>query len=169
MRPYWIASIAGILVAPVSGAFDFKGIEVGAAASYEEISEKIGTRCERGILDGCTASVTLAEVAALMILKRAEDGVVESVTIAFPELGFAAVKNAAITKFGPPQHTENEQVQNRMGATFTNANYTWTDTRGNSVLLQRYGDRIDRSYLIYSTKRAVDRFNEEQKKKAADF
>jgi len=165
----WIGIMAGAMVVAAASAFDFKGIEVGGIASFDEISEKLGTRCSRSIPNRCMASITLADIPGFLMLDRSDDGIVEMITISFDAEHFTEIESVSLKKFGDPQKKTSHPVQNRMGAVFTNVSYTWEDRKGNSVLLQKYGNTIDKSYLGYISSRAVDRRIEEQKKKPADF
>lgn len=168
MRPYWIAIIASAFVAPVS-AFDFKGIEIGAVVSPDEIEQKLGTRCTGRVPTRCTASVVLANVRGFMMITRTADNVIEMITISFDSSQFMDVEAIALKKFGEPSNKASRSVQNRMGAVFENVEYTWADEKGDSVLLQKYASTIDKSYLTYTSKLALDRYIEAKKNQPADF
>jgi hypothetical protein len=64
------------------------------------------------------------------------------VYVYFSSNDFDPMTRAFVAKYGQPDSSWSEQVQNQMGATFQNTLAIWRRGRS-SLLLQRYGSRLD--------------------------
>jgi hypothetical protein len=134
-------------------AFDFKGVELGGPATIEQV-EKLGVKCGKGANNRqiCNGYTTVAgRGGAYCNLVINEQGLVQRISLSFPESGFAVTEEGLIEKFGKPSATREEKVQNRMGATFDQRVQMWTDTAGNTVMLSRFGAKVDESTLYFGT------------------
>jgi hypothetical protein len=149
-----IFALAVLLTASgYAAAFDFKGIELGGPASIEQV-ERLGVKCGKGSNNRqiCNGYTTVAgKGGAYCNLVIDEQGVVQRISLSFPESGFAVAEEGLIEKFGKPSATREEKLQNRMGATFNQRVQIWTDKAGNTVMLSRYGAKVDESTLYFGT------------------
>lgn len=70
--------------------------------------------------------------------------------VGFKSSDFDHVVDALNAKYGAPSQAQSENVQNRMGAVFTNNIYQWK-VSDVTITAQRYKSTLDYSRIIYST------------------
>ena len=138
-------------------AYDFKGVELGAPATPEQLQSKLNIKCGAGggsrKAQICNGHVTIAEESADLNLVIGESGIVERMWFKGlrPE-SFTYVAPQLINKFGKPTKIEQGVIQNRMGASFEQVEYTWIDKNGNMVYYSKYAGSTNSSYLRFDTK-----------------
>jgi hypothetical protein len=133
-------------------ALDFKGIELGAPATKEEITRKLGIKCGSGTnhLFVCNGISTVAGAKAFINVTVGKSGNVSRILIDFKEANFPEVANAMIKKFGPPIDKETDTLQNAMGAKYKQEKLTWMEGENHAVL-KRYAGKISDSSIYMST------------------
>lgn len=70
-------------------------------------------------------------------------------------------------RFGKPSKVERTQVQNRLGAVFTNEIRRWTDRHGGVVELLRYTDSLDTTELRFTQSDYLAYFRKRQREESS--
>ena len=83
--------------------------------------------------------------------------------ISFKPTDFAALRVAFVERYGAPTSRDERQLQNRMGATFTNEILTWNGEKVR-IRLNRYGSKLDSGNATITTVEEDRRQNEEATK-----
>ena len=159
-----------LTIATNAHALDFKGIELGAPTTKEEVVSKIGLSCGPGTnhLLICTGYSTIAGARAFINLVVGKSGNVSRILIDFKESSYAEVARAIQKKFGPPIETENDILQNAMGAKFKQEKMIWMEGE-NHVVLRRYAGNITDSSIYMSTEEDRAMMREFNEKAAGDL
>ena len=137
----------------VAIAYDFKGVELGGAATPELIKEKLGVKCGAGkapYLYICNGYTTIASAPAFMNLVIGESGNVSRIGLLFKSDRYLEVFIAMKQKYGQPTKTDESLLQNSMGATFHQAVHIWEDG-SNTIKLKKYASKITDSSVHFST------------------
>lgn len=165
-----IILVLGMFASLNAHAFDFKGVELGASVSPNEITEKLGIKCGAGLngIQVCSGRVTIAKASAFMILNISEMGKVYKIVMSFDSLNFEDVQDALVKKFGEPSSSDHSTIHNRAGATFNQTSDVWIDG-GNKVTLERYGSTVTKSFLEFLTPEALEKFKEKHANKLSDI
>lgn len=71
---------------------------------------------------------TVADVPAHLLVHHFIDGKLYKITIVLPRVGFTAVVEGLIAKYGKPNSVQADQRQNVFGAKFTGAILEWTNS-----------------------------------------
>jgi hypothetical protein len=85
-----------------------------------------------------------------------------SVLLVYASEKFEQMKAAMLERFGPPQDTKTEMLQNRMGASFENQSLTWLQGDALLQLSQRF-NRVDQGMIGLVSKQHVERRKNERK------
>jgi hypothetical protein len=136
----------------MSNAFDFKGVEVGAASTPKEIREQLGLTCYKK-MNGqvCRGATTVAGQKTYMKLKMDSSGIVQAMLIPLKADDFAAIENALTSKFGDPETKERKPIQNRHGTSYEQIADRWSNDKGDYVLLTKYFGHTYQSMLMFGT------------------
>jgi hypothetical protein len=164
-------ALAISLVCGHAHGFDFKGIELGAPTTTEQVRQKLGVTCGKGAaeMQVCNGYVTVAREPADLNLVIGVHGVVQRMHLTLSPDAFEVVAPELIGKFGNPTNTDRRKVQNRMGATFEQVVYLWAAEDGSQVLYSKYASRLDRSSLYFSTKADRDLLGKSKANRAGDI
>lgn len=140
---------------PLNGfSFDFKGVEIGGKSEPQEIFDKLGVECSEAYQSKfiCNGYTTIATFRSYMNLVLTEKGYVQRIFLDFDSDGFETVAPLLVEKYGKPKSNKVSQLQNKMGAKFEQHVLFWIDKDENTVTLSRYGSKVDKSILSFSTK-----------------
>jgi hypothetical protein len=158
MRPIMLAllflSFSGIAIAE-DETFSFKGYKLGA--SYSEIKAMPGLYCDpvnTPVADEiCIGKDTIANADAFVNL-FITNKTLHTILLSFDEEFFNKVALALGEKYGKPQKTDIEVVQNQMGASFENRKAYWYKGGSTLMLVQR-GSKLSQSSLMFRLDSAV--------------
>ena len=157
-------------------ALDFKGVVVGAHSTPESVESELGgdsktVHCGSG-LDGmqiCNGYTTVAGAVAKLNLVIDSGGQVIRIDLHFPSAFFERVEEAVLEKQGKPLKTDRSQVQNRMGATFTNISHQWIAKNKTTLTLTKYASGLDSSDLYFGSPADTALFESLKKQRAHDL
>lgn len=166
-----IISIVIFLLPLAAPAFDFKGIQLGGPATPEQILEKLGVTCGKGIrtTQVCNGSVTIAREPATLNLLINEAGIVQRMDLSLSPAAFGAVAPELIAKFGAPNKTTSEVLQNRMGAKFDQVIHIWQGDRELQLTYDKYSGSVSRSRIYFSTKEDRELMGRSKANRAGDI
>jgi hypothetical protein len=106
------------------------------------------------------------------VFVRFYDDRLEDITLIFKASSYDTMASAFTERYGPPTTTKKETIQNRMGASFQNELLFWRGPNI-SILLQKYGSKLDDGNATFVTKRGeaikAEQNKQEQKKAAGDL
>lgn len=108
---------------------------------------------------------TLAGQKTELLVYHFVDGALFRVTVLFPRKGYESVRDAFVTKYGAPDRSKTDELQNSFGAKFSSENLAWFDTTGDLNLQERVGN-VDRSMLVLSDP-SLEKLVESRKPKTA--
>ena len=106
--------------------------------------ERHCVRKTAGPIDGaaCQTRNTWAGVNVVRVFASFETGVLKRVLITFRPSDLDQIVLAARERWGAPVSDETSEIQNRMGARFTNRELRW-ERGGVSLMVRRYGRQVD--------------------------
>ena len=110
---------------------------------------------------------TVAGVAADLLVYQFVDGFLYQIMVRLPHDGYATVRRALDTKWGPPTSESKKLVQNAMGAKFSNRTTTWTNDVSRIQLRERE-TRLNTSLLVFVDIELYDVAMERQPDTSAD-
>lgn len=148
------ALLVGLLFSLQAHAYDFKGIEIGAPATPEQVKQQTGVKCGGGVngTNVCTGYSTIVGRQAFANILLDAEGKVQRIIVNFDSDSYYQVSAALLQKFGEPSKREVSTVQNRAGAKFAQEQMRW-ESGENHVLLERYSNKISKSLLYMSTEK----------------
>lgn len=82
---------------------------------------------------------------------------IDSIEARFSSNGYEIVKLALLDKYGKPSSTSESQVQNKMGASFTNEVVKWSAADGAEIRLERYAPDLSVSTITVLSGEAMKR------------
>jgi hypothetical protein len=85
------------------------------------------------------------------------------VSISFHVNLYQRILGALVTKYGKPDDTKTEEVQNKMGAKFDNEISSW-NVSGVTLTINKYGDDLTKSSVLYSLDSSIQDMAERRKK-----
>jgi hypothetical protein len=101
-------------------------------------------------------SETIAGVPVKTMVLSIYDGKLHAIIINFDPDGFDQVVDGLKEKYGE-SNPMNEQIQNRMGATFENSTFSWR--RADATLkATKYSASLDQSSVMFRTDFAIEEF-----------
>jgi hypothetical protein len=148
------ALLIGLFFSLQAHAYDFKGIEIGAPATMDQIKEQTGVKCGAGAagMKVCTGYSTIVGGQAFTNIVLDDSGIVQRILVDFDSKDYDQVAAALVEKFGSPTRRDVSTIQNRAGAQFAQVTMKW-ESGDNHVLLERYSSKITRSMLYMSTQK----------------
>lgn len=163
-----------LLLFPLSSAalaFDYKGVYLGESSTSELIKEKLGVECGHGLNEMiiCNGRVTIAEQGADINLVINSNGIVQRINFILSSDSFDIVKSALSEKFGTPNASKNQMMQNGYGAQFKNEIVTWKEKNGNEIKYEKYGINAEKSTLNFTTKEDRDFLNKSSTNRKSDL
>ena len=114
------------------------------------------------------APLPIGEVPVKLILGF-KGGAFEHVLLVFDAAKFGMMERIFIERYGEPTARAEREVQNRMGARYTNELRYWTGS-SISITLQKYGSKLTESWATFAPTTLmedINRSNEEAAKKGA--
>jgi hypothetical protein len=144
--------------AATSAPLEFKGLAIGQAVTTQQIESTLGISCSAGAhqMQVCNGQGTVLGYPASFNVVTGADGILDRIAIRLDSDHYAAVAEAFHKKFDPATSVEHSPVQNRYGAKFENETVVWGDANGIALMIRKYADRIDKSTIMFSTKRGRD-------------
>lgn len=163
-------AIALIALPVAAQAFDFRGLEVGTVVRVQDVEAKIarpvlpdfpeynaavarlGDICGASPLGTvCNSHVQLGEAGAgdINVLLAPDGRLTRIVVSEIPVENFLQSAQALRNKFGKPSQVKRSVVQNALGFKFDQIEVIWTNAKGDSVHLSRYGATITNSSVIF--------------------
>jgi hypothetical protein len=164
------------LLTGAAQAYEFKGLEVGGPTTYGpnqveaalnqqtssvNASGSLGrVKCGEGGKGGqvCNGPTSVAGVYARTNTVTSTEGVVTRISLTFSSRSFDTVEAGVLSKYGEPTKTEQNTVQNRMGATYQNVEHTWEGEGGRYIRLSKYAGSLDDSTLYFGTAEDTAKF-----------
>lgn len=166
--------LMSLLLATPALAWDepdsFRGVPWGASLlELQTVLQRAGedVDCKRyvppfgGFCMGFGVKIGPAVVNNMYLFSK--DGKFESVRMSFQVVHYPSLRAIFEERYGPPTTTRQEEIQNRMGAKFTNEISTWTGERV-VISLRRYGSKVTEGRAQISLKSALERDREESEK-----
>jgi hypothetical protein len=92
-----------------------------------------------------------------------KEGKIEELRATFTTTSYGAVVGALEEKYGKPTSSQNEQIQNKAGASFSSMVTTWKLPDGEIIAAERSG-KVDTMSLRMATNKAIAQRAEEAKK-----
>lgn len=158
--------ILRILIAAISlsattvlgaGAYDFKGISIGEAATAADVEGKLGIRCGNGLHGAivCNGYTTIGGENAQGHVMIDGRGVVARLRVSFSARTFDSIEQGIVEKFGAPR-TNRKITQTRAGVAVESVTHLWVtpssaivtlskniSTAGDAMLLMRNSDLVE--------------------------
>lgn len=169
--------VAAIAASGEAHAFDFKGLVLGEPITPAEVEARLNTGCkgrgdkpcdsfeslvyEKGRVrcgegwEGaqvCNGTTTVAGYPAEANIVIGANGALRRVylTRLDPD-SFDAIRQELTAKFGAPKSTAAPALQNAFGATFRQAEATWTDAKRRRVTLSKFAGTTEAGSLYFAT------------------
>ena len=146
-------------------ATEFKGHALGSPAPLDRLSEEWLLKC-KDLFSGkkdCTGYASIAEAPGDLTVTIGADGVLEQVNVFFPADRFALVKQALISKYGPPTRSWQRPVQTKSGAVFSGELNSWRRSDGSRILATLRSSDVETSLVTFTSAAAaaeIDRAGE---------
>ena len=183
------ALLLALAICGEAQAFDFKGLVLGEPITPAEVEARLNTGCkgrdnkpcdsidsmlyDKGRIrcgegwEGaqvCNGTTTAAGYPADVNIVIGANGALRRVylTRLDPD-GFDAIRQEITAKFGAPKSTAAPVLRNAFGATFRQAEVTWTDAKRRHVTLSKYAGTTEAGSLLFAT--PEDRIATERAKK----
>lgn len=155
-----------LITSTSSFGFDFKGVELGKTISPGIVTDKLGPECRlKEDKYSCYGDTTIAGYDAKVLVKMSKDQEVDVISVKFPSEGYEKIRNSLITKFGKPMEVDKTEIQNGMGAKFSQEKCYWKD-QGSDMVLERFNRNINEGSLFMVSesykKEATERLSKEQ-------
>jgi hypothetical protein len=160
-------ALVSLLAAPAM-AFEepdsFRGVKWGASrkdlrAQLQRAGDTV--KCEPTI--GCRSPVMIgpSPVQASYLFTPGEDKF-EVAYLSFAPMHYAALRTIFEERYGVPSNVQEQEIQNRMGAKYTNETAIWAGSLV-TISLSRYGSKLDQGRAWIGLTAALDRQSEKTK------
>jgi hypothetical protein len=162
--------LASVAQAQTDG-FEFKGIALGSDAAPFESNKRFLCYTPSNTLADRACGLrregeTIAGVPVDSLMLLFYDNKLHTIFISVASKNFDEVVAALQEKYGKVV-SQNEEIHNRMGATFNDETYSWRKP-GQVLTAEKYAGDINHSRLTFQTEAGLDEFSRrsESKKKA---
>lgn len=174
------ASATFLIVATQAEATDkdisFKNISVGKRVTHKDV-ESIFTKEQYGFKscqdDGratylCLGDTTVGQYTGTATVK-VENNIVEQISFAFHSNFYQEMRDALVEKYGKPDKSDQDNLKNGYGASFTAENLYWINSKQDSIYLSSIFGKVSQSGFVMSTQRYLDKEQAGRKLKGGDL
>ena len=166
MRNWFVLVVAGLVAASAAqaGEYGFKGVALGSGLALIANNPKFVCHAVTTPIADRVCSLrkdeteTLAGISVDSLFYFYDQSVLTSISISLDEKHFQPVVDAFTGKYGPSALTR-QAIKNLKGVAFENQIHAW-HSQGESILIERYAGRLDRSSVRISEDGAAVRIKQ---------